>query len=47
MIDYVERAPSASPMVILDQFGGAVARVPSDATAVGHRDGLRPDHPAI
>jgi FAD/FMN-containing dehydrogenase len=38
MIAFMETAPSDRPMVIIDQFGGAVARVPNDATAFGHRD---------
>jgi FAD/FMN-containing dehydrogenase len=38
MISFMERAPSIAPMVIIDQFGGAVARIPNDATAFGHRD---------
>ena len=33
----MEAAPSVAPVVIIDQFGGAVARIPDDATAFGHR----------
>jgi hypothetical protein len=33
----MDSAPSARPIVIIDQFGGAVARVPNDATAFGYR----------
>jgi FAD/FMN-containing dehydrogenase len=38
MVSCMESAPSLRPMVIIDQFGGAVARVAADATAFGHRD---------
>jgi FAD/FMN-containing dehydrogenase len=38
MVEFMEAAPSSGPVVIIDQFGGAVARVPDDATAFGHRD---------
>ncbi|HSI98384.1 MAG TPA: FAD-binding oxidoreductase [Gaiellaceae bacterium] len=38
MVAFVEAAPSVRPMVFLERFGGAVARVPDDATAFGHRD---------
>ncbi len=40
MVSYIEDAPSRRPMVFLERFGGAVARVPSDATAFGHRDAV-------
>lgn len=35
---FMEAAPSRRPMVFLERFGGAVARIPDDATAFGHRD---------
>jgi FAD/FMN-containing dehydrogenase len=38
MLAFVQTAPSLRPMVFIEQLGGAVARVPGDATAFGHRD---------
>ncbi len=38
MIAFAKEAPSARPMIFLERFGGAVARVPDEATAFGHRD---------
>jgi FAD/FMN-containing dehydrogenase len=38
IVAFVDAAPSPRPMVFLERFGGAVARVPSDATAFSHRD---------
>jgi FAD/FMN-containing dehydrogenase len=38
ILDFVERGTSLRPIVSLERFGGAVARVPADATAYGHRD---------
>ncbi|MGH8938493.1 MAG: FAD-binding oxidoreductase, partial [Actinomycetes bacterium] len=38
MVGFMKGAPSIRPMVVIDQFGGAVARVADDATAFGHRD---------
>jgi hypothetical protein len=34
MVAFMEAAPSPRPMVIIDQFGGAVARVLNDAHCV-------------
>ena len=38
MVASMKAAPSLQPMVFLERFGGAVARVPGEATAFGHRD---------
>jgi FAD/FMN-containing dehydrogenase len=38
MVAFMQAAPSPRPMVVIDQFGGAVARVANDATAFAHRD---------
>jgi FAD/FMN-containing dehydrogenase len=38
LVAFMEAAPSPRPLVIIDQFGGAVARVANGATAFGHRD---------
>jgi hypothetical protein len=35
---YFAKVPSPRSVVVLEQFGGAVARVAPDATAFGHRD---------
>jgi FAD/FMN-containing dehydrogenase len=37
LLDVYARAPSPGAMVVIDQYGGAVGRVPDDATAFGHR----------
>ena len=37
LLEHYAKAPSPGAMVIIDQYGGAVARVPDDATAFGHR----------
>ena len=36
MLDFFEHRPSGA-MAVIDQYGGAVARVPDDATAFSHR----------
>jgi FAD/FMN-containing dehydrogenase len=38
MVAYMESAPSLRPMVFVERLGGAIALVPADATAFGHRD---------
>ncbi len=37
MVALYEETPSTGAMVVIDQFGGAVARVANDATAFSHR----------
>jgi FAD/FMN-containing dehydrogenase len=37
LLEHYAMAPSPGAMVIIDQYGGAVGRVPDDATAFGHR----------
>jgi FAD/FMN-containing dehydrogenase len=37
MVEFMESAPSLGPMVFVERLGGAIARVPADATAFGHR----------
>jgi FAD/FMN-containing dehydrogenase len=39
LIDYARRLPDPQTDIALAQLGGAVARVPHDATAYNHRDG--------
>jgi len=38
MAAFMESAPSLMPMVLVERLGGAVARVPAEATAFGHRE---------
>jgi len=38
MVAFMESAPSLKPMVFVERLGGAVARVPAEATAFGHRE---------
>jgi FAD/FMN-containing dehydrogenase len=40
MIEAVSTAPSPFNSIVLEAYGGAVARVANDATAFGHRDAL-------
>ena len=38
MIEHYAHVPSTGTAVVLEQFGGAMSRVPDDATAFAHRD---------
>jgi hypothetical protein len=38
MVEHFERCPSPVSMMVLEQFSGAVSRVPVDATPVPHRE---------
>lgn len=40
MIESVRTEPSPLNSILLEAYGGAVARVPSDATAFGHREAM-------
>jgi FAD/FMN-containing dehydrogenase len=38
MLEHFKKAPSPNSAVAIEQVGGAVSRVPKDATAFDHRD---------
>jgi FAD/FMN-containing dehydrogenase len=40
MIEAVSTSPSRLNTIMIEAYGGAVARVPNDATAFGHRDAM-------
>jgi FAD/FMN-containing dehydrogenase len=40
MIEAASTSPSSSNVIMFEVYGGAVARVPSDATAFGHRQAM-------
>ncbi|NYF49913.1 FAD-binding oxidoreductase [Tunturiibacter gelidoferens] len=40
MIETLSTSPSPRNLIMIEVYGGAVARVPTDATAFGHRDAM-------